>query len=185
MKNYNKAVPVIKDLDGKALKNGTDFIVTSREKTDENGTSLEGELSVGDKVRITVEGKENGAYKGKAFVDFRIIDNDKDISKAKVAVAPQSYTGNEIQLSGTQIKVTMTGAENPLKEAEDYKIVDYSYSNNINKGTGKVTIQGINSYGGTKTVTFKINAHDFDRDMSWYNNYYSRIMLWFNEAFSQ
>ena len=38
----------------------------------------------------------------------------------------------------------------------DYEIV--GYSNNINKGTAKVTIHGLNNYGGTKTVSFKIKS---------------------------
>ena len=33
-----------------------------------------------------------------------------------------------------------------------------SYVNNIKKGTASVKIRGINNYGGTRTVKFKIQA---------------------------
>lgn len=181
---YNRVTPIIKDLNGKALKKGTDFEIAGYYPTKESDTPLTETPKVNDTVYVAIKAKEDGNYAGEVREPFRIIGNNKDISKAKVKVDSSIfYTGNEIQLSGNQIMVTMKDVENPLKEGEDYKIVDYSYSNNINKGTGKVTIQGVNSYGGTKTVTFKINAHDFD--MTWYENYYSRFMSWFNEAFSQ
>lgn len=45
--------------------------------------------------------------------------------------------------------------EDPLKE-NDYEII--SYTNNIKKGTAKLTIHGLGEYGGTKTVTYKIIA---------------------------
>ena len=40
--------------------------------------------------------------------------------------------------------------------ADEYEII--SYTNNINKGTAKLTIQGQGNYGGTKTVSFKIKG---------------------------
>ena len=33
----------------------------------------------------------------------------------------------------------------------------YRYTNNVKNGTAKVIFKGINGYGGTKTVSFKIN----------------------------
>ena len=50
-------------------------------------------------------------------------------------------------------------------EPEDYEIT--GYSNNINKGTAKLTIQGIGNYGGTKTVNFTIKAKSI---FWWINN---------------
>ena len=41
-------------------------------------------------------------------------------------------------------------------EPSNFKIT--GYTNNIKKGTAKVTIHGIGEYGGTKTVSYKINA---------------------------
>ena len=39
-------------------------------------------------------------------------------------------------------------------EEGDYEII--GYTNNIKKGTAKMTLKGVGDYGGTKTVTFKI-----------------------------
>lgn len=44
---------------------------------------------------------------------------------------------------------------------DDFEIV--GYTNNIRKGTAKVTIHGLREYGGTKTVTFKITAQPMSR----------------------
>lgn len=166
-KNYQRVSPVIKDLDGKTLKKGTDFEITGYEKVD--GTAIEGIPDVGDIVRVNVEGINN--YMGQSCAYFRVIENNRDISKAKVQVASQTYTGKEILLSEVnhitgkrQILVTMKidGETKTLVEGTDYEIVRNGYSKNINKGTAKMTIRGINAYGGTKTVPFKITAHAFD-----------------------
>lgn len=47
----------------------------------------------------------------------------------------------------------------PVTQPDGFVIV--SYSNNINKGTAKVTIRGMGNYGGFKTQTFKIKAKCF------------------------
>ena len=165
--SYKRMIPVIKDLDGNTLRNKKDFRVTGYSKPD--GTALERKPQVGDVVRVTVAGINN--YMGQTSVDFRIIENNKDISKAKVQVEPQSYTGKEIMLSekkpGTgrqQIVVTMQvgGVQKTLKEGRDYEIIPTGYSQNVKKGTAKMTIRGINEYGGVKTVPFKITARTFD-----------------------
>lgn len=186
-KNYNRVVPVIKDLDGKPLKKGTDFVVTGYTRTD--GSPFETVPAVGDTVRVTVEAVGTGNYKGSTFTDFRVIRNNSHISKAAVRVNPQSYTGKAVELTETdpvsgekQIIVTMkvNGETKTLVEGTDYEIVKTGYSKNINKGTGKLVIRGINEYGGTKTVSFKINPHALT-SMEWYNNLYSRAMSWFGK----
>ena len=42
---------------------------------------------------------------------------------------------------------------------EDYEITGYRL--NINKGTAYVDIKGIGNYGGTKSISFKINPKMF------------------------
>ena len=44
-----------------------------------------------------------------------------------------------------------------------FEIVEGSYVSNINKGTAKVTLRGKGTYGGTKTVTFKIVARQLQK----------------------
>ncbi|WP_455538463.1 GH25 family lysozyme [Terrisporobacter sp.] len=63
-----------------------------------------------------------------------------------------TYTGSDIKPS-----VTLTLNNENLKESEDYTL---TYSDNIDVGTGKVTITGINRYTGTKTVPFEITPKD-------------------------
>ncbi len=169
---YDKTVPTIKDLDGKALKKGTDFEVTGYEKTD--GTPWDGAPSVGDTVCIVVEGKEGGAYSGKIYAKFRIIADDRDISKAKITVKDQVYTGEAIVLTKDQITVTLKGA---TLNADDYEIVSTGYSANINKGKGKVTIHGTGNYGGTKVAAFKIDVHGLD-NMAWYEELLNKAKSW-------
>ncbi len=76
-----------------------------------------------------------------------------DLAKAKVVVPTQTYTGKAIEPKPADIQVTLSGM---VLSPDDFTVV--GYSNNINKGTAKLTIQGKGNYGGTKTVTFKIKG---------------------------
>lgn len=188
-KKYSNVNLTIKDFDGKPLKKGTDYTV---EYTKQDGTTpIEGTPNVGDVIRAAIKGTK--CYRGTAYADFRIIEDSVDISKAKVKVDPQSYTGKEITLSEIntatgkqQIFVTMkiSGEEKTLREGTDYEILANGYSKNRFKGTGKMTIRGINGYGGIKTVSFKINAQQMDH-VEWYDNLYQRTKSWFYENFSR
>ena len=79
-------------------------------------------------------------------------DPNKNIAKAKVVIVSQLYTGSPVELSENDIDVFLKNQ--PLVLGTDY-IID-SYQNNINKGTAKVTIKGINDYWGSQTVSFRI-----------------------------
>lgn len=156
-KKFNKVVPVVTDLDGKTLKNKTDFeLDTATAYTDEAGNPISStEPATGTAVKVTVTGKGN--YQGTASAIFHIIDNNMSIAKASVQIEPQRYTGSEVTLSNDQIhvKLKINGTITELQN-DNFQIV--GYSKNIKKGTAKVTIRGIYPYGGTKTVNFKITA---------------------------
>lgn len=157
-KKYNKVIPVITDLDGKKLKNKTDFTVGNESYTISGPTDESGNPAVGAEVTINVTAAQGSNYEGSVSTTFRVIDNDKNISKAAIKVNPQVYTGKPIELKKDDIaEITMKigGQKVPLTP-DDFEIV--GYTNNIKKGTAKVTIHGLREYGGTKTVTFKINA---------------------------
>lgn len=121
---------------------------------------------MGDTIKVTVKAKEGGNYKGTVSTTFRVIGNDKSLSKAVIKVTNQTYTGSELKPTSTDQSVTVTikVKENgttiteTLKEHVDYEII--GYAKNINKGTAKITIHGIGTYGGTKTGTFKIVAQE-------------------------
>ena len=108
-------------------------------------------LPVGTQIQVTVNAAGSN-YEGTAEGTYTI--TRADISKAKVTVPQQTYTGKPIELKESEIAVMMNGM---LLSPENYKIT--SYTNNVNKGTAKLTIQGQGeNYGGTKTVTFKIKG---------------------------
>lgn len=162
-KKYNKVIPVITDLNGKKLKNKTDFIVGDESYIVSGPTDESGNPAVGAEVTINVAASQGGNYEGNVSTTFRIIDNDKNISKAVIKVNPQIYTGNPIELKKDDIaEITMKiGGQKVSLTPDDFEIV--GYTNNIRKGTAKVTIHGLREYGGTKTVTFKITAQPMSR----------------------
>ena len=179
-RKYTNVSLTIKDFDEKPLKKGTDYSVTFT-KTD-GTTPITETPKAGDVIRATIEG--NNCYTGEIYKDFRIIDDSADISKAKVEVTPQYYTGKEITLSeinpvtGKQqifVTINVGGEKKTLREGTDYEIVKHGYTKNINKGTGKMTIRGINQYGGIQTVSFKITAQALDH-VEWYENLYKSSM---------
>lgn len=179
-RKYTNVSLTIKDFDEKPLKKGTDYSVTFT-KTD-GTTPITETPEAGDVIRATIKG--NNCYTGEIYKDFRIIDDSADISKAKVEVTPQYYTGKEITLSeinpvtGKQqifVTINVGGEKKTLREGTDYEIVKHGYTKNINKGTGKMTIRGINQYGGIQTVSFKITAQALDH-VEWYENLYKSSM---------
>ncbi len=179
-RKYTNVSLTIKDFDERPLKKGTDYSVTFT-KTD-GTTPITEPPKAGDVIRATIKG--NNCYTGEIYKDFRIIDDSADISKAKVEVTPQYYTGKEITLSeinpvtGKQqifVTINVGGEKKTLREGTDYEIVKHGYTKNINKGTGKMTIRGINQYGGIQTVSFKITAQALDH-VEWYENLYKSSM---------
>lgn len=167
--NKYQSAPKVIDLDGRALKSGTDYertfeYVRLEEKILENGDIIIADTPIGDTellpadttVKVTVKAKENGNYTGEVFGTYRI--TEKSISKASVKVKDQIYTGYEIRPEAMEITQIRVGNDD-LTAGKDYEII--GYSNNIKKGTAKMTIRGLGEYGGTKTVSFKIKAKGF------------------------
>lgn len=180
---YNKVKPVIVDLDGRKLKKGTDYAISGYTK--EDGSAITEVPKVGDVIAVKVKATENSNYKGETVAGFRVIANDKSVAGARIKVKPQTYTGKEIKPAGKEnITVEVKVKENNhtiwklLVEGEDYEIIEDGYSRNINKGTAKLTIHGINDYGGTKTGTFKITA----QTMNW-ADWYRKTASWLKGLF--
>ena len=120
-------------LNGKTLKNGTDYTVSYSNNT-KVGTAT---------VKIT--GKGN--YTGSVSKTYSIKNNFK---KATVSgISTKAFTGKNITQS-----ITVKYNGKTLKKGTDYTV---SYSNNKNIGTATVKIAGKGSYTGTITKTFKIN----------------------------
>ena len=82
---------------------------------------------------------------------IKVTGKSIDNSSISVALNPTTYT-----YDGTEKKpgITVKDGTNTLTVGTEYSFV---YSNNINAGTGKVTITGKGNYTGTKIVNFTIN----------------------------
>ena len=120
-------------LNGKTLKNGTDYTVSYSNNT-KVGTAT---------VKIT--GKGN--YTGSVSKTYSI---KNDFKKATVSgISTKAFTGKNITQS-----ITVKYNGKTLKNGTDYTV---SYSSNKNIGTATVKIAGKGSYTGTITKTFKIN----------------------------
>ena len=124
---------VMVKLNGKTLKNGTDYTVSYSNNT-KVGTA-----------KVTITGKGN--YTGSVSKTYSIKNNFK---KATISgISNKSYTGKNITQS-----ITVKYNGKTLKKGTDYTV---SYSNNKSIGTATVKITGKGSYTGTITKTFKIN----------------------------
>ena len=120
-------------LNGKTLKNGTDYTASYSNNT-KVGTA-----------KVTITGKGN--YTGSVSKTYSI---KNDFKKATVSgISTKAFTGKNI----TQT-ITVKYNGKTLKKGTDYTV---SYSNNKNIGTATVKIAGKGSYTGTITKTFKIN----------------------------
>lgn len=85
------------------------------------------------------------------------------IANASVnTIADQTYTGYDIRPS---VSVWLNSTY--LTEGRDYTL---SYSNNRNVGTASVTISGIGSYYGSRTVNFRIVYANSTNPSQGYNN---------------
>lgn len=168
-KNIFSTKIAITDLNGKKLIAGKDYLkaVTysyAEDTTLDNGTlrlagtvvDKEDIIPAGTVITVTATAATNGNYTGIVSGIYRI--TQANISSAKITVPNQIYTGNPVTLDESQITVKIKGTQ--LK-TDQYQIVAGSYQNNIKKGTASVTIKGLDNYGGTKTVKYKIAAKGF------------------------
>lgn len=120
-------------LGGTALKEGRDYIV-----------SYHSCINVG-KAKLVIYG--NGSYAGKTSKTYEI--KKADIAQLEVLpLRDKLYTGKEVR---PQIKI-YNGKEK-LVENKDYSV---SFSDNIEKGTGKAYISGEGNYQGSLQLEFNI-----------------------------
>ena len=95
---------------------------------------------------ITYTGK--GKYTGTKTVSFDIFI-PTDIAKMYFSkVTEKVYRGKAITPG-----ITVKNGNKVLKKGTDYKV---TYKNNKKVGTGQIVIEGLNKYGGKKTINFKI-----------------------------
>ena len=153
----------VTDINGKVLKAGKDYqsqvIYTYAQsvKLSDGTQRSEGE-TVGDKDILPVGTVLNAAitginnYQGSLMGQFRIAA--LDISKAKAAITPQTYTGVAIMPEIKDITVQYKGRT--LVYGSEYIIENCT--DNIIKGKGTLYIKGIGDFGGQKKVKFVIRS---------------------------
>ncbi len=140
-KMHKKAPSII--YQGKALKQGKDYIVTDYGKGDYRSIGI-----------YTIKIKGIGNFTGNYDLAKVIItEQNKNISKAAVAKIPvqQYHNGKAVELPDNMIKVTLD--KNELKKDIDYTV---GYADNMKPGKATLIIRGIGVYAGTKKVTYNI-----------------------------
>ena len=166
--NIYKTTVQVTDTNGKKLAAGKDYDKNMEysyaEKTRIGKTNKKAGDPVGAEdiipagtkinVKITAKGRD---YTGTVLGTYRI--TAASITKAKVSIKDQTYTGKAIELdTKADPQAVYVEVNGTALKPEEYEIVAGSYSNNINKGKAKVVIRGLGNYGGTKTATFKIKG---------------------------
>ncbi|MBR6329162.1 MAG: hypothetical protein IKR68_05895 [Lachnospiraceae bacterium] len=145
----------ITDVDGKKLAANKDYTVGTPDTSDPANTDTKGIVSV------TVTGK--GAYEAETLtVTYRYEDKTLNIGKAKIAkkIDDQPFTGNAVKLSKSDLTGVLSANGRTLVPGSDFTVT--GYTNNIKKGTAKVTVKGIGEFAGTKTLSFKIVQRSVD-----------------------
>lgn len=156
-KKYNAVIPVITDLNGRKLQNRTDFTVDKATAyTYADGSAITETPAVGSWIKVTAAAK-GGNYTGQVSATFRVIANDRYIASARVRIEPQKYTGAEVRPGREAVTVEMK-VKGKWEEIDKSCFEITGYTNNVKKGTAKLTIHGTGEYGGSKTVSFRINA---------------------------
>lgn len=166
-----KAPVRITDLNGKKLREGTDFILTysypgmPEETQSEGADEVYGQTAAvpgqGTQVTVTITGINY--YEGQATATYRIYGID--ISSLTIRIDPQEYTGKVIELSQEDIHVYENKADAEKGEeltgayGNSYEIV--GYENNVNVGLARVILNGKGSYGGTRTCFFRIHPAEY------------------------
>ena len=158
-KNAWKSAVTITDLDGKKLKAGTDYEKMLEYFTNEKCTlpAKKDSYPAGTTIWVRATGKGN-------YADSTVVTSydikAASVSKAKVKITDQIYTGKAITIGYDDITSIKVNRED-LTAKTDYVIVPGTYKNNIKKGTATVQLKGVGNYGGTITVKYKIKQKFF------------------------
>jgi uncharacterized repeat protein (TIGR02543 family) len=162
--SYYYSKPVITDVNGKLLKEKTDYVV-SYEKLSGESIGKNDVLRSGTSVRATIIAT-NKNYTGQVSVIYKVTSSPKDIAKAVVGkIADRPYTGRAVEID--DLSLTFEGKE--LVEGSDYMIT--GYYNNIKKGTATLRVQGTGSYCGARLITFKIVSTGIGAEGIWNGAY--------------
>ncbi|MBR5578435.1 MAG: discoidin domain-containing protein [Lachnospiraceae bacterium] len=169
-----KATFKVVDISGKALTANKDYVkeakytvISSKDNAYEAGYVIQpgDKIPAGTKINVEVT-LAGDNFEGTVSGEYTILGANYDISKAKFTISGKDYTGKPVTLTDDDIKIAIKKLnKDDLVLGQDYVIVEPSYTNNVKKGTAKVTLKGIGDFGGTKTVTFKIGQRDIAKNL--------------------
>lgn len=143
--------------------NGVKLSTPKEYIVDYSSCLTQAQVNAGEKTGTVIVGAAGKAYTGAVMVTYRVADASIAAKNCSITIADQLYTGKAVTFDTDQVEDAMQftarytdsdGTVHELKPGQDFEIV--SYQNNIKAGTAKAVLQGIGSYTGTKTVTFKI-----------------------------
>lgn len=106
---------------------------------------------------VTVTGKDKSGYTGTVTANFRIVDKAKLLTASSIkidAISARIFTGSAVEPALHIVDKSDNTKEVTLEKGTHYEV---TYKNNVNAGKATVTVRGIGSYAGSKTVSFKIN----------------------------
>ena len=126
---------------GNLLNQGSDYTVTYMNNT-----------NVG-RATVMASATSDSYYIGSATGSFNISNTAGGMEITGYGYA-YTYTGYPI---APDVVVTMNGRV--LNRGTDYTV---TYSNNTNVGTATMTVTGIGSFSGTKTITYQIEAKNIE-----------------------
>ena len=96
-----------------------------------------------------------GKYWGERTVSVKI--TGIALSKVKVTAGSAVYNGTARKLSDIPLVMTAKiGDETYTLKAEDYSVLENTYTKNIDAGTASVTIEGRRGFTGKKKISYKI-----------------------------
>lgn len=138
--SVNKPAVESVKLDGRVLKEGTDYDVSYSDPDSKDAGSYD----------VTVTGKGN--YAGEKTEPYEI--TKLSLNNASVYLSAASFTYNGKTKKPTVSVVTLNGKV--LTEDTDYTVV-YENESSINAGTYEIAVKGKGNYEGEKAESYKIN----------------------------
>lgn len=165
-----KPNPVVYD-NGKKLTKNKDYVIEyTLNKKEDITLTQDGQLPVNGHMAnmiITLTGADyvvnaEDAQSSKQTFHFMIIG--RLMSETKIALKPdkvQYFSQYGTRPGKDDLTVTYKGEE---VKSDEYDII--SYSMNDRKGNATLVVQGKGQYGGTKKVTFKINARGIQTNLA-------------------
>ncbi|MCR5670575.1 MAG: leucine-rich repeat protein [Butyrivibrio sp.] len=176
---YYHSKPVIFDVNGKLLKENTDFTVNYTNLTTGKAIGKSEVVPVGTEICASIFAKEKN-YTGRTEIVYKIVAGARTLSSVKVGKIPnQFFTGKLIELNELPLSYVTGSGKNkvvtPLKIGDDYVIT--AYYNNVKKGTASLRIEARGEYTGSKLVSFKIVAAN--ALSIWHGNYREGMLVGF------